>query len=89
MEILYDDILQLRNRGETAALATVIFVELSAPRKQGAKMQLRENDQTEGTIGGGLMEKIAAHIASDDSENIKYFHYPPDPLPEISAPRLY
>jgi len=60
---IYEDILQIKNRGEAAALATVISVEGSAPRKQGAKMLICENGQTEGTIGGGLMEKIVCEEA--------------------------
>lgn len=66
---LYEDILQIKNRGETAALATVISVEGSAPRKQGAKMLIYENGQTEGTIGGGLMEKIVCEEAEKVIEN--------------------
>ena len=66
---LYEDILQIKNRGETVALATVISVEGSAPRKQGAKMLICENGQTEGTIGGGLMEKIVCEEAEKVIEN--------------------
>jgi len=66
---LYEEILQVKNRGETAAIATVISVEGSAPRKQGAKMLICEGGQTEGTVGGGLMEKIVCEEAEKVIEN--------------------
>ena len=66
---LYEDILQIRSRGEAAALATMISVEGSTPRKQGAKMLICESGQTEGTIGGGLMEKIVCEEAEKVIEN--------------------
>ncbi|MDR2861337.1 MAG: XdhC/CoxI family protein [Syntrophobacterales bacterium] len=66
---LYENILQIRNRGESAALATIIAVEGSSPGKQGAKMLICENGETEGTIGGGLMEKIVCEEAEKVIEN--------------------
>lgn len=48
-------ILQL-NRGEKAAIATIISSQGSTPRKPGAQVLFLQDGQTIGTIGGGSGE---------------------------------
>ena len=47
---------QLMEKGDSAALATIIAGEGSTPRKIGAKMLIRPDGSTMGTIGGGIVE---------------------------------
>ena len=46
-----------KERGEKAALATVIKSSGSAPREDGAAMLIKSNGEITGTIGGGPVEK--------------------------------
>ncbi|MBN1545457.1 MAG: XdhC family protein [Syntrophaceae bacterium] len=66
---IYEEILKVKNRGECAALATVISVDGSTPREQGAKMLIRQDGTIEGTVGGGLMEKMIREEAEKVIEN--------------------
>lgn len=49
--------------GESAALATVVAVEGSAPREVGAKMVVHAGGRIEGTVGGGKMEALVRQAA--------------------------
>ncbi|MFN8374601.1 MAG: XdhC family protein [Anaerolineae bacterium] len=53
---VYEAILAAQQKGEPAALATVIQVTGSVPRHAGSKMLVRADGSTVGTIGGGAME---------------------------------
>jgi xanthine dehydrogenase accessory factor len=53
---IYTEIVQLLASGKRAALATVIGSKGSTPGKEGAKMLIREDGTTHGTIGGGCTE---------------------------------
>lgn len=53
---LWQTVVSLRNKGERAALATVIRTKGSTPRKTGAKMLVYPNGELMGTIGGGCGE---------------------------------
>jgi len=46
----------LKERGERGALATVVSRKGSAPMSGDAKMLVREDGSTEGTVGGGCLE---------------------------------
>lgn len=48
---------------EPAAMVTIVSAEGSSPRKAGAKMLVRFDGGTEGSIGGGLAEKEAICLA--------------------------
>ncbi len=50
--------------GETFALATVIDRSGSAPRSVGAKMLVKKNGEIVGTVGGGILEAQAQHLAA-------------------------
>ncbi len=53
---LYEEIVQLRRQGRRAALATIVRRVGSAPRKDNAKMLVREDGSTLGSVGGGCVE---------------------------------
>jgi xanthine dehydrogenase accessory factor len=55
----YDRLVSLLAAGERLALCTLLHLEGSGPRRPGAKMLLRENGESLGTIGGGLLEDRA------------------------------
>jgi xanthine dehydrogenase accessory factor len=55
-EDIYEEIVQLRRQGLRAALATVVGRKGSTPRRDAAKMLIRENGRHTGTIGGGCAE---------------------------------
>jgi len=56
MPDIYQEILNLRARGECGALATVVNSGGSSPRKSGAKMLIKTDGSFVGSVGGGLME---------------------------------
>lgn len=53
---IYHEIINVINRGERAALATIVTTNGSVPRETGAKMLIKENGSFIGTIGGGGAE---------------------------------
>lgn len=57
MKALLFSCLRLLEAGQTAALATVLERNGSAPRGAGACMLVRPDGQTEGTVGGGEVER--------------------------------
>jgi len=54
---LYEDAVRLTRRGEAYALATVVAHGGSSPRKAGAKMLIRKDGSSCGSVGGGRVEK--------------------------------
>ncbi|MDQ0252897.1 xanthine/CO dehydrogenase XdhC/CoxF family maturation factor [Evansella vedderi] len=65
----------IRERGEAAALATVIQTKGSTPRKVGAKMIIYPNGDIEGTIGGGCGEAEVIREALNVIETKVPCHY--------------
>ncbi len=55
MEI-YEEILRLKKAGRSAALATIVQTVGSSPQKEGAKILVRDDGSTVGTLGGGCLE---------------------------------
>jgi xanthine dehydrogenase accessory factor len=53
---IFEEIVQLRTKGIRAALATIIASKGATPRKDAAKMLMREDGSQIGTIGGGSVE---------------------------------
>ncbi len=53
---IYSEIVRLRESGERAALATIVRRVGSTPRKDCAKMLIREDGSTFGSVGGGCVE---------------------------------
>jgi xanthine dehydrogenase accessory factor len=54
---IYEEMARLTRQGEPFCLATVIDHGGSSPRKAGAKMLIRLDGSTLGTVGGGRVEK--------------------------------
>lgn len=53
---IYEEIVRIRRSGGTAALATIVSRKGAAPRKDTAKMLVREDGSTLGSIGGGCVD---------------------------------
>ena len=64
---IYQEVVRIRDKGEEAALVTVVSASGSTPREEGAKMLVRPDGSILGTIGGGSVE---ARIISEDIEII-------------------
>ncbi|MCP4714970.1 MAG: hypothetical protein GY868_07625, partial [Deltaproteobacteria bacterium] len=60
---IFEYIVEAKKRNEPLVLATVIESLGSAPRGAGARMIIRQDGTTLGTVGGGAIEKIAADEA--------------------------
>lgn len=63
MEDIFEEIVSLKREGGSAALATIISVRGSTPREEGAKMLIRGDGTTLGSIGGGSIEAEVCHEA--------------------------
>ncbi len=59
---LFEHIAAARERGEPAALATVIATQGSTPGRSAMKMLIRHDGSTRGTVGGGSMENEVRRI---------------------------
>jgi len=55
----------LQSRGEPFVLATVISRNGSAPRSAGARMLIRADGSTSGTVGGGILEARVQRLAAE------------------------
>ena len=53
---IYEEIASLRRQGRRAALATIIQIRGSVPSFETAKILVREDGSTLGTVGGGCVE---------------------------------
>jgi xanthine dehydrogenase accessory factor len=60
---LYEEVVRLTRCGEAYALATVVAHGGSSPRKSGAKMLIRKDGSSLGSVGGGRVEKEAVDAA--------------------------
>lgn len=63
IEAIYREIKKIRDEGAKAVLATIITKLGSAPREKGAKLLVREDGSSLGTISGGCVEAEAWHEA--------------------------
>lgn len=62
---LYEELLKIKKSGQSGVLLTVVESQGSTPRKTGAKMLIREDGSTLGTVGGGAVELLAKDKASE------------------------
>lgn len=53
---IYEEIVRIRRTGGAAALATIVSRKGAAPRKDTAKMLVRQDGSTLGSIGGGCVD---------------------------------
>ena len=66
MEVdIFDEIQRLRQAGRKAALATIVQIRGSVPSFQSAKMLIREDGSTMGSVGGGCVEAEVWTAAQD------------------------
>jgi xanthine dehydrogenase accessory factor len=66
MEIdIFDEIQKLRQQGRKAALATIVQIRGSVPSFQSAKMLVRDDGSTLGSVGGGCVEAEVWTAAQD------------------------
>ena len=77
MNDLSDTIRRWREDGETIALATVVHVEGSAPRGEGAKMLISGSGKIAGSVSGGCVESAVAAeaeavLASGQPKMVRY-----------------
>jgi len=77
MREIYQEIANIISRGERAVLATVLTVEGSAPRGSGAKMLIKQDGTSLGSVGGGDLEeqvrKKAGEIMNTGQQDILHF----------------
>jgi len=71
MADIYKEIIEVKNRGEDAALVTIISTAGSTPREVGAKMLVKADGTIVGTIGGGNLEFLATDEALKAIQNGK------------------
>lgn len=64
-EAVFSAVVHALQRGESAALVTIISASGSTPQRVGAKMLVYEDGRTVGTIGGGCYESDAIGRARD------------------------
>ncbi|HKL24758.1 MAG TPA: XdhC family protein [Desulfuromonadales bacterium] len=62
---LYEELLRLKKAGQSGVLVTVVDSQGSTPRKAGAKMLVRDDRSTIGTVGGGAVELRALEAAEE------------------------
>ena len=62
---LFDEIQRMRQVGRKAALATIVQIRGSVPSFQSAKMLIRDDGSTLGSVGGGCVEAEVWTAAQD------------------------
>lgn len=62
---LYEELIRMKKAGQSGVLVTVVESRGSTPRKAGAKMLVRDDGSTLGTVGGGAVEQRALHDANE------------------------
>src|SRR5271169_450992 len=60
---IYEEALRLKRLGRISAIATIVECRGSSPQKQGAKMLVRDDGSTMGTLGGGCLEADVVEAA--------------------------
>src|SRR5919109_4622318 len=78
MEIdIFDEIQKMRQQGRKAALATIVQIRGSVPSFQSAKMLVRDDGSTLGSVGGGCVEaevwSAAQDVLRDEKSRIMSF----------------
>src|SRR5213594_4309250 len=78
MEIdIFDEIQKMRQEGRKAVLATIVQIRGSVPSFQSAKMLIRDDGSTLGSVGGGCVEAevwtAAQDVMRDEKSKIMTF----------------
>ncbi len=66
---IYEEALALKRGGRRCALATIVRCEGSSPQREGAKMLVRDDRSTSGTLGGGCLEADVVEAAVSAMED--------------------
>jgi len=87
MEVdLFDEIQHLRHAGRKAALATIVQIRGSVPSFQTAKMLVRDDGSTLGSVGGGCVEAevwaAAQDVLREEKSRIMSFDLTEDSMAE-------
>lgn len=79
---IFERIVAARHQQQPFVLATVIDIKGSTPRDIGAKMLVFQDGHTEGTIGGGAIEKKVVDACPEvlESNKAQVIHYDLDEL---------
>ncbi len=79
MKQLIREICRLISIQESFVLATVITRSGSAPRSSGARMLVRQDGATDGTVGGGILEaqvtELARQVQHDHNAVVRSFQF--------------
>lgn len=77
MQDIYDEIVKIKNEGDTAALATVVSTKGSTPRSTGSKMLVKSDGTISGSIGGGCLEadvwQACMHVIREQKSRLMEF----------------
>jgi len=65
MKDILSDIETWQSRGERIAIATVVSLAGSAPRRPGAKLAVSGRGELAGSVSGGCVESAVAEIAME------------------------
>jgi xanthine dehydrogenase accessory factor len=65
MRDVLPEIEKWRARGERVAVATVVTMYGSAPRRPGAKLAVSEGGELTGSVSGGCVEPAVVHAAQE------------------------
>ncbi|MBA2286592.1 MAG: XdhC family protein [Ktedonobacteraceae bacterium] len=71
MRDILPDVERWRERGERVALATVVSMAGSAPRRPGAKLAVSEHGELTGSVSGGCVEPAVVEAALEVIKNGK------------------
>src|SRR5712692_11670668 len=71
MRDVLPDIERWRARGERVAVATVVSMAGSAPRRPGAKLVVSESGELAGSVSGGCVEPAVVEAAMEVIEDGK------------------
>src|SRR5439155_24060681 len=74
---IFDEIQKMSQQGRKAALATIVQIRGSVPSFQTAKMLIRDDGSTLGSVGGGCVEAevwtAAQDVMRDEKSKIMTF----------------
>ena len=69
MRDILPDVERWRDHGERVAIATVVRMYGSAPRRAGAKLAVSEKGELSGSVSGGCVEPAVIHAAMQVIKN--------------------